>query len=171
MSIERLYLQYFQPLVKYLRATYGEGPPAPEDVAQQAFEKLNTRGDLSSIDNPQGFVWTTARNIALSSLRHKQVQDNYIKTADLFAEQGVEIDPERVYIAKEQIALILAVLKEMPVRRRRIFILNRVHGKKPAEIARQLGLARNAVVRHLAVAMTQIEQAIEQVDDNMEEEQ
>ena len=165
--IEHIYRQYFQPLVKYLRLTYGEGPPAPEDVAQQAFEKLNQRGELSSIENPRGFIWATARNLVLSAWRNKQVRDKHASDlGDAFlSEDSVEFDPERVYIAEEQINRVIALVKDMPVRRQRIFVLNRVHGLSPAEIARQLSIGRTAVVRHLAIATEIIAATLEGTDE------
>ena len=49
-EISNLYQEYYMPLVATLRKMYGNGPPDPEDVANEAFERIVTRGDVGSID-------------------------------------------------------------------------------------------------------------------------
>ena len=163
---ERFYARHFHKLVADLRATYGAGPPEPEDVAQRAFANLDKRGDLQSIDNLEAFVWTASRNIIYSDKRAQMVRS---KNADdvrsvFFDEGSYDLTPERVFIAKEQLSLVMEALNAMPPRRRRIFILNRAHGLIPAEIARRLGLSRPAVVKHIAKATEAIHARFETLE-------
>lgn len=163
-AFERFYTRHFAKLVADLRATYGGGPPEPEDVAQRAFANLGKRGDLQSIDNLEAFVWTVSRNIIYSEKRAQAVR---MKNAEdvrsvIFGEGSYDLTPERVFIAKEQLSIVMEALKTMPPRRRRIFILNRAHGFTPAEIARKLGVSRPAVVKHIAKATDAIHAQLEE---------
>ena len=48
-KIDRLYRDHWVALVGSLRRTFGDGPPDPDDIAQQAFQKLIERDRLSDI--------------------------------------------------------------------------------------------------------------------------
>lgn len=153
-----LYTRYFAKLVSDLRSAYGGGPPEPEEVAQQAFEKLSRHKDLVNIRNPEGFAWVCARNIIMSEKRAEQVRiANQKEVERRFLSQGHdEFDPERVVMGKEGMSIVVAALQDMPERRRRIFMLNRVHGLTPEQAGRECGVSRSSAVRHIAVATAAI---------------
>lgn len=161
--LRSLYEAYFPTLVKGLRATYGDGPPEPEDIAQQAFERLGRREDLDSIASLENYVWITARNILVSELRRAQVRESNARELNLrFLTAAVdEFDPERVSIAGEQLELISKALEALPVKTQRIFVLNRIQGLNSAAIARQLGMGRTTVNYHLGKASEALYRAVE----------
>ncbi|MEM8493687.1 MAG: sigma factor, partial [Pseudomonadota bacterium] len=74
IDIARLYQEHSSALVAYLRRQFGDGPPCPEDMAQQAFEKLLQRQQTEQISNYPGFLRQTARNLTISALRHAKVR-------------------------------------------------------------------------------------------------
>ncbi|MEM9759113.1 MAG: RNA polymerase sigma factor [Pseudomonadota bacterium] len=165
-SYAAAYHEHFDDLVRYLTFAYGKGPPEPEDVAHQAFERLLTV-DLSQLRNARAFLRTCAQNILVSMLRKHGTEQRQADhdIAQALGWDGVEVDPERVYLVREQMEVVMRVLSNLPKRRRRIFMLNRVHGLRPAAIARQLGIGRSAVVRHLTIASVAIADAIAEQDD------
>ncbi|MEM0952859.1 MAG: RNA polymerase sigma factor [Pseudomonadota bacterium] len=150
----RIYKRLYQKLVDGLRGTYGAGPPDPEEVAQTAFVKLAQRGRLDEIKDVEGFVWISARNIVLTEKRKEIVrQENQPEISRrFFGEDCDTFEPERVLNAREQLEIVMSVLAEMPERRQRIFMLNRIHGLTPAEAGRRCGVSRTAAVRHIALA-------------------
>ena len=164
------YARYFPKLVADLRSAYGAGPPEPEDVAQRAFANLNKRGDLASIRDLEGFVWMTSRNIIYSEKRAETVRSRNKDEVQsvFFGAACYELTPERVFMAKEQLSLIMEALAAMPARRRRIFMLNRLHGLNPAEIARRIGVSRPAVVKHIAKATETIHASLEKTGSGAE---
>ncbi len=153
-TMDSLYTDQFAPLVAYLRASFGVGPPEPEDIAQRAFGQLLAKGDLTGIDNLKAFLWRTARNIALSDKRAAQVRSKRkTETEILFsAAEGYSLTPERVLEGKEQVNLAVEVLRDMPEQRRRAFILTRIEGLSHAETSKRLGISRPAVSKHVARA-------------------
>ena len=46
-----------------------------------------------------------------------------------------------------------AALRSLPERTRQIFLLNRIHGRKYAEIAKAMGLSQSAVEKHMMRAL------------------
>lgn len=172
MKVAGLYRRYFNTLAKEIFATYGSGPPDPEDVAQQAFEKLNQQADPSRINNPQGFLWICARNIIISEKRAEQVRNKGEEELKqrYFGYSGDNFDPERATIANKHLDVIKLTLQAMPERRRQIFLYNRVHGLTPEKAGKKCGVSRTAAVKHIAAASALITQAIcdsnqQQADD------
>ena len=157
-TIETLYAGYARELLASIRKTYGNGPPDPEDVTQQAFQKLMERGDLGSISNPKAFVWRIARNIVLGDKRSQDVRLRYdYEIEQLHFPLGHdESTPERLIAVREQLALIAEVLRAMPERRRRVVILNRVDGLSVAEVGRRLGISRQSAAKHLARGLAEL---------------
>ncbi|MEM1104031.1 MAG: RNA polymerase sigma factor [Pseudomonadota bacterium] len=161
-ALERLYRSYFKKLAAGIRATYGSGPPDPEEVAQAAFAKLTDRGDLADIRDLEGYVWVAARNIILTEKRRDAVERGAAGEVERrFFGEGCDVfDPERVFTAREHLDLVMETLAAMPERRRRIFMLHRVHGLTIEAAGRRCGVTRTAAIRHIAIATRLITEAL-----------
>ena len=157
-----LYRKYWSDLCRHVRTNFGHGPPEPEDVAQLAFAQIAARGNVASIENPRAFLWRTARNIVLDDLRARTIRQNRTtEVAEIFSGgSGFDISPERVLIAKEDIATIAKVLNTMPVKRREALLMHRVDGLSLAEIARRTGRSPTAIKKHIVRAMADIDIAL-----------
>ena len=158
-GLEQLYKQYWRDLCRYLGATFGPGPPEPEDVAQLAFARYAAHENQTTIRNPKSFLWFTARNIVLSEKRSQAVRQRRSEDVkEIFSATGGDVfTPERVLVAKEQIAAISAIVEAMPAKRRRVLMLNVIEGHSFAEIARRMGLSQTAVKKHYARAIIDLD--------------
>lgn len=160
--LERLYNRYFVKLVRGIRATYGDGPPDPDEIVQQAFARLIARDSLNDIADIEAYLWISARNIMLSEKRAMRVRGDHAEqaSAGLFGALCDDFDPERVFMAKGELGLVMKTLQEMPERRRRIFLLARVDGLTPEQAGRHVGVSRTSAVRHIALATAAIADAL-----------
>ncbi|MEM9741640.1 MAG: sigma-70 family RNA polymerase sigma factor [Pseudomonadota bacterium] len=151
-KIAELFESYLVNLTEGIRGRFGNGPPDPEDVAQQAFHQLIERGDLGSISNLKAYLWRIARNIVLTAKRSQHVRTRYEFEVEriLFPQQYDELTPERVILAKEQLKLLNKLLRNMPNNRRQAVVLHRVEGLTVAEVGRRLGISRQSAAMHLA---------------------
>ncbi|MEM1261976.1 MAG: sigma-70 family RNA polymerase sigma factor [Pseudomonadota bacterium] len=145
-----------------LRRMFGDGPPEPSDVTQQAFQKLMERQANEPVHDVKAFLWRTAKNIVISEKRRQTVQRRYEPDVEtkFFSGGGVILDPQRVLIAKEQLYKINEVLRHMPAKRRRAFLLNRVEGLNVAEVGRRLGLSRSGALKHILKALAQLDELL-----------
>ena len=161
-TLAALFEDHSSELAGYLRKTFGNGPPDPEDVAQEAFSRLAERSDLSSIKNLKAYLWRTARTLTLTERRNSGIRSKYdVAVKHLyFALEGTESDPERVLGAQEQLKLISAVLEKMPERRRQAFLLHRIENLNLAAVGRRLGVTRGAAVKHVTRAVVDIDAAL-----------
>lgn len=158
-ALRTLYARHYDELRGYLRRLIGSGPPEPEDIVQRAFANIAEREDLSDIKNPPAFLWRAAQNILISEQRAMKVRANsQYETEEIFSPpRGDDFDPERVLIARSEIARVMSVLAKMPEKRRRIFLMRRMDDLSNAEIGRRLGLSRSTVSEHMARAMLDID--------------
>lgn len=160
------YADHFNELASSLRSLYGAGPPDPDDIVQQAFVRVSQRATGRSIKNLKNYLWITARNLMVSAMR---AETSYQRAVSNFAQTMLEadedpLDPERVLLAKRKVELIFDCLRQMPERRRTIFILCRIEGLTPAEAGRRCGVSRSSAVRHVAIAINQIVEALSAPD-------
>ena len=161
--LEGLYRDHRDELVDFLRRQFGAGPPDPEDIAQLAFEKLLRRKTFSDLSSVRAFLWSTAKNLGISSLRRNKARASYDCEVQrlYFARSGDEMSPARVVEAQQQLSIIAAALRHMPENRRQTFVLHRIEGLNKAEVARRLGISRTAVVKRLARAAAEIDDALQ----------
>lgn len=149
--LQRLYDCFAAPLTNGLRRHFGNGPPDPEDMMQQAFQKLIERKDGREIKNIRGFLWRTARNLTLNELRARETRSKYdYELEQLYFTGGWdESTPERVLSMQEQLRQIDAVLRTLPTLQRRCFILHKVEGLSVMNVCERTGLSKTSVYRHI----------------------
>ncbi|MEM8937344.1 MAG: sigma-70 family RNA polymerase sigma factor [Pseudomonadota bacterium] len=166
--VSALYAENADELTSYLRKMYGDGPPEPEDITQQAFARLASQEHLSAVNNLKAFLWRTARNLVLTERRNAATRSKYEYEVEqlFFAVRGNDFSPERVLEVKEQLSAINAVLRKMPERRRQALLWNRVEGLNVAAVARRLGITRAGAVKHIARAAADIDAALKQGPEN-----
>lgn len=157
-KISGLYSRYAGQLTASLRKNFGDGPPDPDDIAHQAFQKLLERDDLNKIANLRAYLWRTARNLVLAKKRSQVSRSRYdFEVEQLFFPLKDDVStPERILVAKEQLEAISDVLAEMPEKRRRVVILSRVEGLSVTDIARRLGISRPTASVHLSKGMADL---------------
>ena len=158
-DVTALYKAYAGRLAASLRKTFGNGPPDPEDVAQQAFQKLIERPDRSDIRDLRAFLWRTARNTFLKAIRKEAVRTRYDFEVEnlFFPARGDDSTPERVLEVKEELEAINEALRQMPEKRRDAFLLHKVEGLTVVEVARRLKISRTPAQKHITRAAQQIE--------------
>ena len=162
IAVNRLYKKHAKALSNYLRSKFGDGPPDPDDVVQDAFAKLIDRDDLRDIKNPQAFIWKIARNVMLSGRRKIDVRSKYDFEVEhlFFASSGSELSPERVIEVRDQLEIINAAINKMPENRRLAFLMHRVEGLNFSAIGRRLGMSSNGAVKHVTRAAHDIKVAL-----------
>lgn len=162
--LSRLYQKHASELSAYLRKQFGDGPPDPEDIAQDTFQRLSEYHDLDSIKHVRAFLWRTARNLMISAKRSLHVRSKYDFEVEhlYFAVEGTENSPERVIEVKEQLALINHVLQQMPENRRQAFLLHRVEGLNFSAVGRELGMTRRGALKHVTRAIVDIQAALKE---------
>ena len=165
-NLAQLYHRFWGEICKYVNSTFGSGPPDPEDVAQAVFTNFAALDNADDIENPRAFLYRSAHNMVVSHHRKAATRRRYMmeqKNTDPNRERD-DIHPERILITRERLALLERVMWDMPVKRRRMLILNRFDGLTYAEISRQSGLSQSAVKKHVMKALTDFNKALKKIE-------
>lgn len=128
-----------------------------EDLVQEAYLRLAERSRGAPVRNPEGFVFRTAVNLAVSdhraATRHGKAHADHAIAALL---QPQAASQHEVIAARERLRLVEQAIGELPPRAREVFLLHRVEGLKYSEIARSLEISVSAVEKHMARALTHL---------------
>lgn len=160
--VERAYRDHWAAVCRYVRKTFGAGPPEPEELAQAAFARLAGVADPSAIANAKAFLFRCARNAAIDARRQLRMRERYDDSADVgdLDQEAVNQDIERVLSGKERLAIVEEAIRNMEERRRRVLIMHAIHEQGYSDIARQLGLSRTRVVQIAAAGVAECERAL-----------
>ncbi|MEM9880921.1 MAG: sigma-70 family RNA polymerase sigma factor [Pseudomonadota bacterium] len=153
-AFKALYQEHAAALKKGVRARYGDGPPEPDDVVQEAFRRFFDLDNWRAIKNVRAFLWRTACNFVLSTKTSSGLKDKYRPELEsIFRADERDIStPETVISLREQLEAINALLAAMPKRRRLAFLLYRIDGLTQMQISRRLNLSRSAVQKDITLA-------------------
>jgi len=160
--IERVYRNHWADLCRAIERQFGSGPPEPEEAVQTAFESFAKLDAAEEVANPRSYLFVAARNFVLDQRRRAKVRlaahddVEFVLTGDTPA----NLDSERVFIAKEQLAIVAGTLDRMEPKRREVMTLHIVHDLRYVEIARRLGISETRVRQLMASALAQCKIAI-----------
>ena len=154
---ESIYNKYSKDLQNFLYYKYGL-QTNPDDKTQEAFVKLWDNCSKVPFVKAKSFLFTVANNLVLNDLKHQKVVLNYKKKPQKsYTNETPEFILEHAqFLEKYKIAL--ANLTE---EQRVAFLLNKVEGKKHAEIADQLGVTKKVVEYRIYTAFSKLKEALE----------
>ncbi len=140
-------------LVRFLRGRLGSAEDA-EDVAQEAYARLMRAERLEQIENPRGFLFRTAANLAVDRGRQQQRRASKERELGPQMRDTAEHDagtrsPETARQGQERLRQIADALDQLPWKCRRAFVLHRFEGKSHTEIARELGVSRSTIEKYV----------------------
>ncbi|MEM0911356.1 MAG: RNA polymerase sigma factor [Pseudomonadota bacterium] len=153
--LDLLYTNYLQELSSGIRRKYGDGPPEPDEIAQEAFRRMFEK-DTTCIQNLKAFLWRTARNLVLEDKKKEKVRLKYDKDVQdtFFSQKDHNFSPENVIIVEQQLGKINEILLGIPEIKRRAFMLYRIEGLPLEAVAKKLGVSRRTVSKHISYVHT-----------------
>lgn len=150
-QIDDWFRLYRQELVGWVARFVGCRETA-KDLVQESYLVLARQAAVEPIAQPSGFLYRTAKNLALDYLRHQKVVDQYAMEADVRDEDTV-YSAERAVVADKQVERFAATLENLPPLTREVFCLIKLDGLSYRETASRLNLSERQVERHLLKAM------------------
>ena len=136
------------------RAVSGIVPPHEvEDIVQETYVRLCRVAGPGRIRHPKSYLFRTARNLALDSVKRAEHRLGQPWKEDI-GNAGAEVDEvfERA-VSSEEFGRFCEAVRLLPVQARRVFVLKKVYGYSQREIADELGLAESTVEKHVALAV------------------
>lgn len=159
-GLERLARRYAVPLRRYFERRVRDSQDVP-DLVQDVLARLSRLGDLSSIEQPEHYVFRTASSALTDKLRRDQARhrSDHVEF-DPNLHGGSEFSPDRVLAGRFAIEAMEASLRRLPQRTRDIFVLRVLERQKTADVADALGISTRSVEIHQARALAALALAV-----------
>jgi RNA polymerase sigma-70 factor (ECF subfamily) len=155
---ERIYNKYSTDLHNFLYYKYG-ARFNPDDKAQEAFIKLWNNCKKVSIDKAKSFLFTVANNMMLNDIKHHKV---VLKYQEVKPKHYTNETPEFILEKEEYLKQYEQVLGSLKDEQRVAFLLNKVEGKRHAEIADMLGVTKKVVEYRIYTAFKILKEQLKQ---------
>jgi RNA polymerase sigma factor (sigma-70 family) len=163
-DLERLYYQHRKEILRFLRRTFGDGPPDPEDVIQVVFERFAAIAKVEQVQNARAFLFRSARNYVIDERRRQAVRSEFASAALVISDRSDDLDAERVIDSRERWAAIEVAIGKLDARSREMLLMNRIHDLSYAEIARRKGCSATQVKSLVARALVACHRAVSEQD-------
>lgn len=154
-----------------LRAKFGNGPPDPEDIAQQAFMRYAEAELAQPPDNPKAFVYTIARNLIIDAHRVQSRQEQLID--DIFAEVGMlplnESSAESCLLEGERMQMVERAVASLPAKQQELIVASRLRGETYQQIAARTGYSLGDISRNIERAHTAIQTILQAWEDGQQQ--
>ena len=161
-AFDRLFDAYFDPLRRYVHHYLRSWDDA-DDVVHDLFARLWARWQDLAVADFKTYLYASARNRALTRLRHKSLEHRWrhqhegpAPVADALSSPP---DPERELIAAETTAALQCAVDALPARQREV-VLRRWAGESHEQIAAALAISPNTVSEHMNRALRHLRQAL-----------
>jgi RNA polymerase sigma factor (sigma-70 family) len=130
-----------------------DDPQVIDDLVQETFVRLLQASPRLDDDALAPFAVVLARNVAVSFLRRRRVEDRHLhRLVDLREPDR----PEERALQQEEAQAIAAGLASLPARDRTALLANQIEGADTTTLAEQLGATPGAVAAQLARARAKL---------------
>ncbi len=144
-------------IFNYIYYKYGNEEKA-YDAVQEAFVKLWENCAKVAPDKAKAFVYKVANNLYLNVLKAEKVR---LKYAEKATKNPNAESPEFLLEEKQFKDKLDRALNSLPENQRTVFLLNRIDGKKYAEIAEMEGVSVKAIEKRMHLALKTLREQID----------
>ena len=124
-----------------------------EEIVQEVMFKIwVNRNSLKITGSIRSYLIRAVRNSCINLLKHLDVREDYRVRHEIM-DQGSCSSPEELMIVSELEQKIRNAIDDLPMERRKIFILSRYDGLSYAEIAEALGISIKTVENQMGKAL------------------
>ncbi|WP_422860802.1 RNA polymerase sigma factor [Flagellimonas sp. S174] len=127
------------------------------DAVQEAFVKLWENCSKVEPEKAKSYLYTVANNMYLNVLKSEKVRLKYAQTPKEHSNES----PEFLLEEKEYKKKLDNALNSLPENQRTTFLLNRIDGKKYAEIAEMEGVSVKAIEKRMHLALKSLREKID----------
>lgn len=157
-TYSQLFHTHSRTVFNYIYYKFGNEEKA-RDAVQEAFVKLWENCARVAPEKAKAFVYTVANNLYLNVLKAEKVRLKHRPETENTTRQ----DPQYLMEEQEFSEKLENALASLPENQRTTFLLNRIDGKKYAEIAELEGVSVKAIEKRMHLALKALRQQIDGV--------
>ena len=147
-NFERLFRDFFPPLMAFARKILGDEDDAREVVHQVFINLWEKRSELDLSSSLKSYLFTSVHNRSLNAIRDRKKFSSE-EVPDVAGEWDVSAQIESMELEGK----IREAIDSLPEKCREIFELNRFEGLKYAEIAGKLNISVKTVENQMSKAL------------------
>jgi len=151
-----LFSTHSKTVFNYIYYKFGNEEKA-YDVVQEAFIKLWENCSKVAPDKAKAYVYTIANNLYLNVIKAEKVRLKYAPDTNPVVHES----PDFILEEQEYKEKLERALQALPENQRTTFLLNRIDGKKYAEIAEMEGVSVKAIEKRMHLALKTLRDQIE----------
>lgn len=124
-----------------------------DDVIQESYIRILRSHKVKPVKAPKAFLFATARNIALNTVRAANVRGGrLVKIEDLeILDEGETI--QETVARNQELESLTSAIQSLPKKCRQVFTLCKVYGMSPKEISEELNLSLPTIYRQLSIGV------------------
>jgi RNA polymerase sigma-70 factor (ECF subfamily) len=158
-----LYAATIAPLRRYLARLLGNSTDA-QDVAHDAYARVYKAMDAKWPDNPEAYLFTTARHLALNQIKRRRIGPEHgaesAKIIEFTPAEAPSVD--RIVMAREEWFRLQAAIANLPKGCREVLLMRKVEQLSHAKIGAALGIAVSTVEKQHARALRLVRAALQE---------
>lgn len=160
--LKKIFVSRYTQLLKRLEYLIGSKDGAA-DALHETWLRLETMTEGGPVANADAYLFGVASNVVVDQFRREQRHVHEEEVDELFQMPDELADPERIVAGRRKVEAMVAILEELPPRRRAILWAARVEGQLNREIAEQFGISLRMVEKELANALKYCSERMEGV--------
>ncbi len=158
-GIELLYRHYYQPLCSHA-VRYVSSKEIAEDIVSDIFYKFHSEKIFHDIQTSyRAYLFTSVRHRAFDYVRLEFKRSTSMQYAEYVAILP-EQQPDHITQYEDLFNDVENAVNSLPLKRRKIYVMHRVEGKKYHEIATELNLSLRTVEAQMYQALRQVRRII-----------
>lgn len=151
-AFELLFHFYYPGLVMFSTQFTADRNEA-EEIVQDFFVRFWQRHDqISLTDSLKSFFFLSVKNSSLNFLKHKKVEEKYIRKMTEMADRHLAYDPD-LYVDSELQEKVKQAIDLLPERCREVFVMSRLRGMRNDDIASELNISKRTVETQISKAL------------------
>jgi RNA polymerase sigma-70 factor (ECF subfamily) len=144
---------HYQELTSYFTRKFGN-PSFATEIVHETYLRVRRLPTLQTINNARAYLFRVAMSLAIDSLRRERRREKYVSAEPVLPDVPAEASsPDVTLDDHRQLVSLSQAIDELPPKCRQVFLMRKFAGIEQEEIARQLGISRNMVEKHLRKAL------------------
>jgi len=128
-----------------------------DDLIQETYTRLLQAREQTQVRSTRGFLFTTARNVALDLFRRRRVVViDGVAEIDLLPVFEDRPDIADAVARDQELQLLAEAIQALPERCRQVITLRKLHGLSHRDIAQRLGITENTVNAQVAIGVLRL---------------
>lgn len=140
-------------------------PADAEEIVQDAYARLFAYENWQRLGNPQAFVLSIIRNLAIDRFRQSSVvridRNPALVLADMPDERPL---PDAAAEHRDELRAVYDAVAALPERCREAVTLRRIEGLSPGEVAERMGISVSTLEKHLVKGLRLLWTALGQAE-------